>query len=240
MRILLVDDHPVVRQGLATFLASCPNFNVVGEASDGLEALRQVRELTPDLVIMDLDMPLMNGLAATECICRKFHDVKVLVLSMHSSSEYAMRAIRSGARGIISKTCSCEELVNAINIIHRGGTYFSGEAVWLTMQNSRSCSEEQEMSGLSERQIEVLICVVAGKENKEIADFLNISVRTVESHRAQLMRRLSMHTIPELTRYALAKGLVSLNQILPAPAAPAISAIHHNPASAVHADSVPV
>ncbi|HLX69318.1 MAG TPA: response regulator transcription factor [Verrucomicrobiae bacterium] len=219
IRILLVDDHPVVRKGLGTCLSSHPGLQVVGEAGDGLEALRKIRELSPDLVLMDVDMPLMNGLAATECICRKFHKIKVLMISMHNSSEYAMRAIRSGARGFILKRSSCEEMVNAINTVHSGGTYFSGEVVWFTMRNFRSDEAEQETPELSERQIEVLICVVAGKGNKQIAEQLDISVRTVESHRARIMQRLSVHTIAELTKYALSKGLISLDKSIAAPAA---------------------
>jgi DNA-binding NarL/FixJ family response regulator len=214
IRILLVDDHPVVRKGLSTCLSSHSGLSVVGEAGDGLEALRKIRELSPDLVLMDVDMPLMNGLAATECISRKFHKIKVLMLSMHNSSEYAMRAIRSGARGFILKRSSCDELVNAIKTVHGGGTYFSGEVVWFTMKNFRAEEPEQETQELSERQIEVLICVVAGKGNKEIAEQLNISVRTVESHRARIMQRLSVHTIAELTKYALNKGLISLDKSL--------------------------
>lgn len=225
IRILLVDDHPVVRKGLGTCLSSNRGLQVVGEAGDGLEALRKIRELSPDLVLMDVDMPLMNGLAATECICRRFNKIKVLMLSMHNSSEYAMRAIRSGARGFILKRSSCEELVNAINVVHSGGTYFSGEVVWFTMRNFRSDEAEPETPDLSERQIEVLICVVAGKGNKQIAEQLDISVRTVESHRARIMQRLSVHTIAELTKYALNKGLISLDNSMPGVAANAASAV---------------
>lgn len=234
IRVLLVDDHPVVRKGLITCLSGHPQLSVVGEASDGLEALRQIRKLSPDLVLMDVDMPLMNGLAATECICRRFHQVKVLILSMHNSSEYAMRAIRSGARGFILKRSSCEELVNAINTVHRGGTYFSGEVVWFTMRNFRSGEAESDAPELSERQIEVLIYIVAGKGNKEIAEELNISVRTVESHRARIMQRLSVHTIAELTRYALAKGFVSLDQPIPIPTVADLPAMNLSAASTVH------
>ena len=235
IRILLVDDHPVVRKGLSTCLSSHSGLKVVGEAGDGLEALRKIRELSPDLVLMDVDMPLMNGLAATECICRRFHTIKVLMLSMHNSSEYAMRAIRSGARGFILKRSSCDEMVNAINMVHAGGTYFSGEVVWFTMRNFRCEEPEQETSDLSERQIEVLICVVAGKGNKEIAEQLDISVRTVESHRARIMQRLGVHTIAELTKYALGKGLISLDRSIPGPFAQDPVAAELSHVAAAHA-----
>ncbi len=235
IRILLVDDHPVVRKGLSTCLSAHPHLKVVGEAGDGLEALRKIRELSPDLVLMDVDMPLMNGLAATECITRKFHKTKVLMLSMHNSPEYAMRAIQSGARGFILKRASCEELANAIDLVHRGQTFFSGDVVWFTMRNLRSSQEDRDTSALSERQIEVLIQIVAGRGNKEIAEHLNISVRTVESHRARIMQKLSVHSIAELTKYAISKGLVSLDQCATIPAVPDFTTINYGHASVAHA-----
>lgn len=212
-RVLLVDDHPLFRTGIRGCLANFKDLAVIGEATDGLEALRLARELSPDLVLMDIDMPGMNGLAATEWICKKLPKVKVLILSMHNKPEYVTRAIQSGARGFILKDCPRNELINAIEFIKRGEPFFSAQAAWHALTHIPQAGlSPQKPSELSRREEEVLVHLVAGRGNREIAEQLNISIRTVESHRAHLMEKLEIFTIAGLTKYALARGLISLDQ----------------------------
>jgi two-component system nitrate/nitrite response regulator NarL len=213
-----VDDHPVVRQGLVACLSGRANLVVIGEASDGLEAIRKVGELSPDLVLMDVEMPKMNGLTATESICKKFPKTKVLVVSMHNSPEYVVQAIQMGARGFALKTAPSEELIKAIEIVQRGEPFFPGQAITSAHHHSKKDSAA-EAGGLFEREKEVLIHLAAGYSNRDIAEILHISVRTVESHRARLMKKLNIHTIAGLTRYALSKGYISLNPDLSIPVA---------------------
>jgi DNA-binding NarL/FixJ family response regulator len=208
-RILLVDDHPVVRKGLIACLSSRASLVVVGEAADGIKAIRKVGELAPDLVLMDVEMPVMNGLAATEAICKKFPKTKVLVVSMHNTPDYVVQAIQMGARGFALKTAPSEELLKAIDIIQRGEPFFPGQA--LSGHRSPVKNPAAGPDGLFEREKEVLVYLAMGYSNRDIAELLTISVRTVESHRARLMRKLNIHTIAGLTRYALAKGYISLN-----------------------------
>jgi DNA-binding NarL/FixJ family response regulator len=209
-RILVVDDHPVVRRGLIACLSERANLTVIGEASDGLDALLKVGELSPDLVLMDVEMPNMNGLAATGSICKQFPRTKVLVISMHHNPEYIVQAIQMGARGFALKTAPWEELIKAIEIVQRGEPFFPGQSMAAARQSSRKESATSN-GGLFEREKEVLIHLAAGYSNKDIGDLLHISVRTVESHRARLMKKLNIHTIAGLTRYALAQGYISLN-----------------------------
>lgn len=212
-RVLLVDDHPLFRTGIRGCLADFKNLVVIGEAADGLEALRLARELSPDLVLMDIDLPGMNGLAATEWICKKLPKVKVLILSMHNRPEYVARAIQSGARGFLLKDCPRDELVKAIEFIERGEPFFSAQAAWHALTHFPQVTQSsQKASELSRREEEVLIHLVTGRGNREIAEQLNISVRTVESHRAHLMEKLEIFTIAGLTKYALTRGLISLDQ----------------------------
>ena len=218
-RILLVDDHPVLRKGLLACLSDRPNLIVVGEAADGFEAIRKVGELDPDLVLMDVEMPRMDGLAATQSICKKFPRTRVLILSMHNNPEYIVQAIQMGARGFALKSLPSEELVKAIEIVQRGEPFFSAQAISAADQQQKvEIVTRKDTAELYEREKEVLTHLAAGFGNREIAEALNISVRTVESHRARLMKKLNIHTIAGLTRYALAHGLVALNPPLPLPA----------------------
>jgi two-component system, NarL family, nitrate/nitrite response regulator NarL len=216
-RILLVDDHPVLRKGLMACLENRINLVVVGEAADGLEAVHRVSELQPDLVLMDVEMPHMDGLAATKVICKEFPKTRVLILSMHNNPDYIVQAVQMGARGFALKSLPSEELVKAIEIVQRGEPFFTGPAVPPERTHNAGSEAVKTPSELFEREKEVLTHLAAGYGNREIAELLNISVRTVESHRARLMKKLNIHTIAGLTRYALAHGLISLEPDCPLP-----------------------
>lgn len=211
IRVLLADDHPVVRKGLSSCLAQVPNVEIVGEATDGQEALRKAKELAPDLVLMDIDMPLLNGLTAADILRKENPGVKVLILSMHSDSEFVMRILQSGARGYILKQAPTEELVKAIETIYAGESYFSQDVARLALnQFVRGPGEGPHTGQVSAREREVLIAIAEGLSNKEIACRLGVGVRTIETHRERIMRKLNIHSVAGLTKFAISKGLVSL------------------------------
>jgi len=211
IRVLLVDDHPVVRRGIGSCLARQAHVQIVGEAGDGFEALRKTRELLPDLVLMDIDMPRMNGLTVTETLRKELPQVKVLILSMFSNTDYVVRIIQSGARGYILKEAPTDELLKAIEMINAGESFFSSDVARVALnQFVRGGNDGPHALSLSNREREVLTLVAEGLSNKEIATRLNVGVRTVETHRERIMRKLNIHTIAGLTRFAIAKGLVSL------------------------------
>jgi two-component system, NarL family, nitrate/nitrite response regulator NarL len=211
IHILVVDDHPVVRKGLQSCLSIRSNLLVVGEASNGSEAIDKVNELRPDVILMDVEMPQMNGLIATETIAREFPTIKVLILSRYTDGEHVVEAIRAGARGFIPKNLSADQLIKAIEIVHRGEPFFPNRAS--AGEISAGAPKENSIE-LFEREKQVLVFLATGFSNREIGRLMNISVRTVESHRARLMKKLDIHTIAGLTRYALANHLISLSPSL--------------------------
>jgi two-component system nitrate/nitrite response regulator NarL len=211
IRLLLVDDHPVVRRGIASCLARHANLEVVGEASDGQEAIDKTRALAPDLVLMDIDMPQMSGLAVAEVLKREAPQTKVLILSMHDNTEYVMRIIQSGARGYVLKEASPEELVQAIETVNSGQAFFSPEVARTALnQLVRGNGENGEQAQLTSREQEVLVQIAEGLSNKEIATRLGVGVRTVETHRERIMRKLDIHSVAGLTKFAISKGLITL------------------------------
>jgi two-component system, NarL family, nitrate/nitrite response regulator NarL len=211
IRVLLVDDHPVVRRGLCSCLARHEHIQIVGEAGDGREALKKVQELSPDLVLMDIDMPNMDGLAATAHLRKERPGVKVLVLSMHKQSDYVLRILQSGARGYILKEATPDELVKAIEMVHAGESFFSPDIARVALnQFVRGAGAGPQAGELSNREREVLVAIAEGLSNKEIATRLGVGVRTVETHRERIMRKLDIHTIAGLTKFAIAKGLITL------------------------------
>jgi two-component system nitrate/nitrite response regulator NarL len=215
IKLLLVDDHPVVRRGIASCLARQENLVIVGEAADGVEAVRKAKELLPDIVLMDIDMPQMNGLAVTEVLRKELPTVKVLILSMHSNTEYVLRIIQSGARGYVLKEASPEELIRAIETVNRGEAFFSPDVARVALnQFVRGSGDGPESSRLTSREREVLIQIAEGLSNKEIACRLGVGVRTVETHRERIMRKLNIHSVAGLTKFAVAKGYISLRESL--------------------------
>jgi DNA-binding NarL/FixJ family response regulator len=212
IKVLLVDDHPLVRMGLRCFLATQPTLNIVGEASNGKEAICKVRELSPDIVLMDVEMPEMDGLAVTEVLHKEFPQVKVLILSMYSNHQYMGRVIEAGARGCVRKDAQPDEFVRAIEAINAGQTFLRPSAAHLALNIVNGAGGNAPFSRLSDREREVLALLAGGKRNKEVAHVLGIGVRTIETHRERLMQKLEVRSVAGLTKVALAQGLVSLDE----------------------------
>jgi two-component system nitrate/nitrite response regulator NarL len=214
IRVLLADDHPVVRRGIAFCLERQANLEVVGEAADGQETLNKARELLPDVLLTDIDMPRMTGLAVTEALQKELPQIKVLMLSSNLSAEFMLRCAQSGANGYILKQASPEEFVQAIETVNAGQPFFSPEVARVALnQMVRGKEQGPDTSDLSNREREVLTYIAEGLCNKEIACLLNIGTRTVETHRERLMRKLDIHSIAGLTRFAVAKGLIAMPEL---------------------------
>jgi DNA-binding NarL/FixJ family response regulator len=211
MRILLADDHALVRAGIRSLLEKIPGVEVVGEASNGRDALELVRTKLPDLVLMDIAMKELGGLEALPRITKTFPSVKVVILSAHANEEYVIRALRSGAAGYMLKDAASAELQLAIDSVTQDKLYLS-PSISRTVIDSyleRVGGPFSPLEQLTPRQREILQLIAEGKNTKEIADTLDISVKTVEAHRLQLMARLNIHDVPGLVRYAVRSGLVS-------------------------------
>ncbi|MCD6417742.1 response regulator transcription factor [bacterium] len=215
IRIVLVDDHKLFREGLKSLLANQKNIEVVGQANSGLEAMEIVQELLPDLVVMDIGMKNVNGIQATRQLKTISPDIKVLALSMHSNEKYVAEMLRAGASGYLVKDCAYEELVNAINTIMSGRVYLSPEIAGAFVKDFLFGSSEETpsiFSILTPRECEVLQLIAEGKTNKEIADELGVSIKTIDTHRQQIMKKLDIHNVAELTRYAIKMGLTPLDK----------------------------
>jgi len=210
--VLLADDHRILREGIRSLLEKEPDIEVVAEASEGGEAVAKAQQLSPDLVLMDITMPGMNGLEATRQIKALKPGVKVLILTMHESNQYISQFLRSGASGYVLKDTAAQELVGAIRAVNQGDAFLYPSIARMLveeyLQKVQSGEERGSYDGLTDREREVLRMVAEGKTNKEIADDLSLSVRTVQAHRANLMGKLHMHDRTELVRYAIRKGLI--------------------------------
>jgi two-component system, NarL family, nitrate/nitrite response regulator NarL len=205
IRLILVDDHMLVLDGLQARLELEGNIDIIATASNGLDALEKAKETQPDLVLMDVSMPVLNGLEATKRFKAEQPNVKILMLSMHNDKEYILSLIQSGANGYVLKDVSSEELVQAINTVHQGGTYFSSGASDSLFSLGASPKQSDD---LTKREVAVLKALAAGLSNKEIGQSLNISVRTAETHRQNIKNKLDIHTSAGLIKYALANHLI--------------------------------
>jgi DNA-binding NarL/FixJ family response regulator len=214
IQVLIVDNHALVRAGFRSLIQSIEAIEVVAEAGDGQEALRLVELHRPDIVLMDIAMPIVNGLEATAQMTKDFPQVHVVILSMYANEEYVYQALRAGAKGYVLKDSGTSELELALQAIARGETYLSPTVSKYVVEDyvRRVASEPNPLEQLTPRQREILQLIAEGKSTKEIADRLYISTKTVETHRVQLMERLNIHDVAGLVRYAIRKGLVVLEE----------------------------
>jgi DNA-binding NarL/FixJ family response regulator len=211
IRVLLADDHALVRAGIRALIGELEGIEVVAEAADGLDALRLIEELRPDIVLLDIAMPGLSGLEVLSEIIKRFPLVRAIILSVHEAGAYALAALGAGAAGYLPKSAASTELREAIETVARGETYVSGEVAKKTLLKQ---AKETEQSGflnrLTPRQREILTLIAEGRTTRDIAGALDISVKTVESHRAQVMERLDIHEVAGLVRFAIRMGLVKV------------------------------
>ena len=213
VRIVIAEDHTILREGLRSLLSSNPNFEVVGEAEDGREAIRCAEKLNPRLILTDLSMPRMNGMEAIKEIKKRSPETKVLVLTVHKAEEYILAAFRAGADGYLLKDSTHAELVMAVNKVLSGRHYISPEisekVIEGYLDGKKTLKSRTSWETLTQREREILKLIAEGYKNKDIAEDLCISVKTVEKHRANLMEKLDLHNVQALTAFAIERGLVS-------------------------------
>jgi DNA-binding NarL/FixJ family response regulator len=212
-RIVLAEDHTILREGLRALLSGDPSLEVVGEAEDGREAIRRVEQLAPDLVLMDLSMPKMNGIEAIREIKKRIPETKILALTVHKAEEFIVEVLKAGADGYLLKDSTSVELEMAVKCVLGGKPYLSPSVSQLVIEGyldgRKTIDSTSPWNTLTQREREVLKMVAEGYRNKEIADYLCISTKTVEKHRANLMKKLDLHSASALTAYALQRGLIA-------------------------------
>ena len=213
IRVLLGDDHRIMREGLRSLLEKEPDIELVGEAEDGRSTLELASRLKPEVVVMDISMPDLNGIDATRKLLEKLPSVKVLALSMHTDQRFIEGMLRAGATGYLPKDCASEELIRAIRTVLSNQTYLSPSIADVVRRDYLSQRREADISVsgvLTEREREVLQLMAEGKNTKEIASRLQVSVKTIETFRQHIMQKLNLHSLAELTKYAIREGLTSL------------------------------
>jgi len=211
IKVLLVDDHTMMRDGIRALLTLNDDVEIVGEASEGKEAVDKAAELSPDVVIMDIAMAGMDGLEATRRITKKNPNIKVLVLTQHDNKEYILSAIKAGAAGYVPKRALGSELVSAIRSVNGGDSFLYPSAAAALINDYRHQSGEEPFDRLTAREREILKLIAEGMTGREIAELLFISVKTVQGHRTKIMGKLDLHNRTELVKYAVRKGLVSVD-----------------------------
>lgn len=216
IRVFLVDDHAVLRDGLRLLLEAGGDITVVGTEGNGRDALHRIRQLQPEVVIMDIAMPQLNGIEATEQVTATCPATRVIILSVYSTAEHIFRALRAGARGYLLKESAGEEVVEAVRAVHAGRHYFSqviGEVmVQDYLQHRLNAQVKSPLESLSNREREVLQLVVEGKSNPEIAESLSLSVKSVETYRSRLMQKLGIYDVPNLVKFAIQHGLTPIEK----------------------------
>lgn len=212
IKVLIADDHALFREGIRALLAQYDDLEVVGEAADGREAIAEVKARHPEIVLMDIAMPGLGGLEATLELKKQAPDVKILILTQHENREYLSRFLRAGVSGYVLKRAAGTDLVAAIRAVHQGGTFLHPDMAPAVVEGylggMRPSAEDDPYESLTDREKQVLKLVAEGKTNKEIADILDISVKTAMGHRANLMEKLGIHNRAELVKFALQRGIV--------------------------------
>jgi len=214
IKLLMVDDHEIVRAGLRMLLQAQPDIQIVGEADNGRDAVAKARELQPDIVLMDISLPDIDGFEATRQIKRALPNIAILALTMHESDEYFFKMLNAGASGYVPKKAAPTDLVTAIHMIHEGGVFLypalAKSLVRDYMGRASETGAKEALGGLTDREQEVLKLIADGLTNQEIGTRLTISVKTVERHRANIMGKLNLHSRTELVKYAIRKGLIDV------------------------------
>jgi DNA-binding NarL/FixJ family response regulator len=215
VKLFLADDHPIVRDGLRFLLNAQPDMEVVGEAADGREALHEIQDIRPDIVILDIAMPVLNGIAVAEQIQELYPEIRVIILSMHSTTEHIFRALRAGAEGYLVKETAGEEVLDAIRTVQAGGRYLSREISSKVIEDyilqRESVAEASPLDRLSAREREVLQLVAEGRSSAEIAEILSLSPKTVDTYRSRMMQKLHIDDLPSLVKFAIQHGVISLS-----------------------------
>ncbi len=213
LRILLADDHGVVRKGLRFIIERQPGLEVVGEAGDGREAVKLAQELNPDLVVIDIAMPMLNGIEATAQMVKQNPKLGIVILSMHSDEDYLLSALNAGAKGYLLKDSADTDLIRAIEAVSRGTPFFSPEIAKTMLEDYMRFLQQRNLQDsydvLTDREKEVLQLLAEGKSNKEVAGILNVSIYTIDTHRTHLMQKLNLHNTAEIVLYAVRKKIIS-------------------------------
>ena len=213
LRILIADDHELVRRGVRSLLEAEPGWNVVAEASDGQEAFEKAKETKPEIVVLDIGMPRLSGLETARRLKRTFPHIKVLMLTVHDSERLALEVLNAGARGYVTKSDAARDLVIAIEALRKDKTFFTSSVDRIILDSfldgkPYERSKEMQVEQLTSRQREIVQLLAEGKTSKDVSALLNLSVKTIETHRANIMRRLSCHSVSELVRYAVCNNIV--------------------------------
>jgi two-component system response regulator NreC len=215
MRVLITDDHVIVREGLRSILQAQPDIEVVGEASSGEEAIVKTKEFHPDIVLMDITMPVMSGLDATRQIKQQYPDVSILVLTMHEGDEYFFKSLDAGASGYFIKGGSSIELISALRAVHQGAVFLyptmAKKLLGNYLEQVKAGQDKDSYDGLTGREREILKLIAEGRTNQEIAELLVLSSATIQTHRANIMAKLGLHSRTELTKYAIRQGFTTLD-----------------------------